>query len=77
MQAARRPGYYTPSGAFMGFDSENESSDTEDVERVKMNGCWEDKNRDGVWEDKDGDGVREVKDRKKIERAIEGQVTKV
>ena len=33
-QAARRPGYYTPSGAFMGFDSENESSDTEDVERV-------------------------------------------
>lgn len=32
-EATRRPGYYTASGAFMGFDSENESSDTEvDVE---------------------------------------------
>jgi len=34
-EATRRPGYYTASGAFMGFDSENESSDGElDVERA-------------------------------------------
>jgi len=34
-EAARRPGYYTASGAFMGFDSEDELSDTEtDVERA-------------------------------------------
>ena len=28
-EASRRPGYYTSSGAFMGFDSENDSSDIE------------------------------------------------
>lgn len=34
-EATRRPGYYTASGAFMGFDSEDEISDTEtDVERA-------------------------------------------
>jgi len=34
-EATRRPGYYTASGAFMGFDSENESSDGEmDLERA-------------------------------------------
>merc|ERR1719378_742080 len=34
-EAIRRPGYYTASGAFMGFDSEDEISDTEtDVERA-------------------------------------------
>ena len=34
-EAARRPGYYTSSGAFMGFESENDSSDNEDIERVR------------------------------------------
>ncbi len=33
-EAARRPGYYTASGAFMGFGSEDESSENEDIERV-------------------------------------------
>jgi len=34
-EATRRPGYYTASGAFMGFDSEDEISDNEtDVERA-------------------------------------------
>merc|ERR1712088_1159518 len=34
-EATRRPGYYTASGAFMGFDSEDDISDTEtDVERA-------------------------------------------
>jgi DnaJ family protein C protein 16 len=34
-EATRRPGYYTASGAFMGFDSENDSSDGElDLERA-------------------------------------------
>ena len=33
-EAARRHGYYAPSGAFMGFDSEDNSSDNEDVEQV-------------------------------------------
>ena len=33
-EAARRPGYYTASGAFMGFGSDDESSETEDIERV-------------------------------------------
>ena len=35
-EAARRPGYYTSSGAFMGFESENDSSDNEDIERVSI-----------------------------------------
>lgn len=34
-EAARRHGYYTPSGAFMGFDSEDNSSDNEDVEQAR------------------------------------------
>jgi DnaJ family protein C protein 16 len=34
-EASRRPGYYTASGAFMGFDSEDEVSENEtDVERA-------------------------------------------
>jgi len=33
-EAARRHGYYAPSGAFMGFDSEDNSSDNEDVEQA-------------------------------------------
>ena len=35
-EASRRPGYYTAAGAFMGFESEDDCSDIEDVERV---GC--------------------------------------
>ena len=38
-EAARRPGYYTSSGAFMGFESENDSSDNEDIERVSIYFC--------------------------------------
>jgi hypothetical protein len=34
-EAIRRPGYYTASGAFMGFGSDDESSENEDVERVR------------------------------------------
>lgn len=34
-EAARRHGYYAPSGAFMGFDSEDNSSDNEDVEQAR------------------------------------------
>eukprot|EP00092_Neocalanus_flemingeri_P087100 GFUD01109853.1.p1 GENE.GFUD01109853.1~~GFUD01109853.1.p1 ORF type:complete len:797 (+),score=258.24 GFUD01109853.1:84-2474(+) len=36
-EATRRPGYYTASGAFMGFDSEDEASDGEmDLERANQ-----------------------------------------
>ena len=41
-EAARRPGYYTASGAFMGFGSEDESSENEDIERVS----WD---PDSIW----------------------------
>ena len=36
-EAIRRPGYYAPSGQFMGFDSEGDDSDMEmDPERAEV-----------------------------------------
>ena len=47
-EAARRPGYYTASGAFMGFGSDDESSETEDIERVGEL-FWCKKNMESNW----------------------------
>ena len=35
-EAIRRPGYYTPSGQFMGFDSEDDSDVEMDPERAEV-----------------------------------------
>jgi len=62
-EAARRPGYYTPSGAFMGFDSENESSDTEDVERAKPAPVLDSPDHLPIFEDQLLDGLQNWMDR--------------
>lgn len=60
----RRPGYYTASGQFMGFDSENESSDTEaDVERAQPAPILDSPDHLPIFEDQLLDGLQNWMDR--------------
>jgi len=62
-EAARRPGYYTSSGAFMGFESENESSDTEDIERATPAPVLDSPDHLPIFEDQLLDGLQNWMDR--------------
>ena len=62
-EASRRPGYYTSSGAFMGFDSEDNSSDTEDIERAKPAPVLDSPDHLPIFEDQLLDGLQMWMDR--------------
>jgi len=62
-EASRRPGYYTSSGAFMGFDSENDSSDIEDIERAKPAPVLDSPDHLPIFEDQLLDGLQNWMDR--------------
>jgi len=62
-EASRRPGYYTASGAFMGFESEDDCSDIEDVERAKPAPVLDSPDHLPIFEDQLLDGLQNWMDR--------------
>lgn len=62
-EAARRPGYYTASGAFMGFGSDDESSETEDIERANPAPVLDSPDHLPIFEDQLLDGLQNWMDR--------------